>query len=246
MEQRKRHGGTGGLGYYTSWEKNSKNGCIYCGSPADTREHTPSKVFLVEPFPENLPTIPACFKCNNGYSDDEKYVSCFLDVLKSYIYEDYSYNSKTIERLEKDTALKNLLDEQIKSADGKIYIKVDKKRLVNILIKLAKGHAGFEMDKVNFDEPQNLWYDFIFNLQEEQIKEFNCIPISNVINEIGSRTGNTPCVIQNVETGEAFIFNDWNDVQDNQYRYQVSLNDEGGITVKLVIFEFLYCEVIFD
>lgn len=79
MEQRKRPGGDGGLGYYTSWEKSKSNGCIYCGECATTREHTPSKTFLIEPYPENLPTIPACFACNNGYSEDEKYVVCFLD-----------------------------------------------------------------------------------------------------------------------------------------------------------------------
>lgn len=94
MEQRKRPGGDGGLGYYTSWEKSKGNGCIYCGKPATTREHVPSKAFLVEPYPENLSTIPACFECNNGYSEDEKYVACFLDVLKSHIY--FSANHKVI------------------------------------------------------------------------------------------------------------------------------------------------------
>lgn len=72
MEQRKRPGKEGELGYYTSWEKSKSNGCIYCGESATTREHTPSKTFLIEPYPENLPTIPACFACNNGYSEDEK------------------------------------------------------------------------------------------------------------------------------------------------------------------------------
>ena len=99
MEQRKRPGGEQGLGYYTSWEKSKGNGCIYCGKPATTREHTPSKAFLLEPYPENLPTIPACFECNNGYSEDENYVSCFLDVLKSYVYLDYTRQTQTDSRL---------------------------------------------------------------------------------------------------------------------------------------------------
>lgn len=75
MGQIKRPGGTDGLGYYTAWEKSSENGCIYCGKPAFTREHVPSKAFLTRPYPQDLATVPACFECNNGFSSDEKYVS---------------------------------------------------------------------------------------------------------------------------------------------------------------------------
>lgn len=86
MRQRKRPGGIDGYGFYTSWKKSNENGCIYCGDDAKTREHVPSKAFLVEQYPENLPTMLACFKCNNGYSEDENYVACFLDMLKSKVY----------------------------------------------------------------------------------------------------------------------------------------------------------------
>ena len=43
MEQRKRPGGSDGLGYYSSWDKSEDNGCIYCSKLADTREHIPLK-----------------------------------------------------------------------------------------------------------------------------------------------------------------------------------------------------------
>ena len=89
MQQRKRREKTNGLGYYTYWDKSRDNGCIYCGDLATTREHVPSKAFLVEPYPENLPTIPSCFKCNNGFSFDEQYVSYYLDTLRNYIYAEY-------------------------------------------------------------------------------------------------------------------------------------------------------------
>lgn len=29
--------------------------CIYCGAPATTREHAPSKAFLKKPYPSDLP-----------------------------------------------------------------------------------------------------------------------------------------------------------------------------------------------
>ena len=241
MEQRKRHGGNSGLGYYTSWEKGKENGCIYCGNSATTREHVPSKAFLIEPFPENLSTIPACFECNNGFSADENYVSCFLDVLKSFIYADYSCNESTKQRLLKDEKLKQLIDEQIKLVGKEVHFSYDEKRLLRILEKLAVGHAGFEFDKVDFDRCVSISYDFIFNLSDEQISNFNIIPTHDTIVEISSRVGNTPCIIQNIDTGEAYFFNAWNEVQENQYRYQVYQNNQGGVSVKIVIYELLYC-----
>lgn len=244
MEQRKRPGGDKGLGYYTSWEKSKGNGCIYCGKPATTREHTPSKTFLLEPYPENLPTIPACFECNNGYSEDEKYVSCFLDVLKSQAYLDYTQQDQTNNRLLKDGTLQKTLQEQIQTKDGKVYFQLDEQRVCRILLKLARGHAGFELDYVNFDDTEiDIWYGFAFDMSEDGIEEFNSIPTYQLYPEVGSRG---MYLIQNLNTGDVQTFARWIEVQDGQYRYQVSYNDNGGIVVKIVIFEFLYCEVNFE
>lgn len=244
MEQRKRPGGNQGLGYYTSWEKSKGNGCIYCGKPATTREHTPSKAFLLEPYPENLPTIPACFECNNSYSEDENYVSCFLDVLKSHVYLDYTRQTQTDSRLLKDEKLQKTLQEQIQIKDGKVYFQLDEQRICRILLKLARGHAGFELDYVNFDDTEiDIWYGFAFDMSEDGIEEFNSIPTYRLYPEVGSRG---MYLIQNLNTGDVQTFARWIEVQDGQYRYQVSYNDNGGIVVKIVIFEFLYCEVNFE
>ena len=247
MEQRKRPGGTDGLGYYTSWDKSVKNGCIYCGNPATTREHVPSKAFLTEPYPENMATVPACFECNNGYSDDEKYVSCFLDVLKEAVYKDYTRRVDTNQRLAKDDRLKKLLDEQIITNNGEVHYTIDENRLCRIIVKLAKGHAGFEADHICFDDTQvGLKYDFVFNMSEETIDEFEEIPQVDIAPEVGSRGCITPFVVQNIGTGEAFGFMFWNHVQEGQYRYQVSYNEDGGICVKIVIYEMLYCRIDFN
>lgn len=247
MEQRKRYGGNSGLGYYTSWEKSKNNGCIYCGNPATTREHVPSKAFLTEPYPDNLPTIPACFKCNNGYSEDENYVACFLDILKSHAYSDYSVQEQTNSRTAKDKKLQNILQRQIETQDGKVFYQLDEQRFDRILLKLARGHAGFEFDYVDFDNAKTrIWYDFLFHIPEETLLNFESIPESDIAPEVGSRSITTPFILQNMETGEAIGFSAWNEVQENRYRYQVSHNKNGDITVKIVILEFLYCVVEFD
>ena len=235
------------MGYYTSWEKSKSNGCIYCGNPATTREHVPSKAFLTEPYPDNLPTIPACFKCNNGYSEDENYVACFLDILKSHVYSDYSVQEQTNSRTAKDKKLQNILQKQIETQDGIVFYQLDEQRFDRILLKLARGHGSFEFDYVDFDNAKRrIWYDFLFHIPEEALLNFESIPESDIAPEIGSRSITTPFIPQNMETGDAIGFSAWNEVQENRYRYQVSHNKKGNITVKIVIFEFLYSVVEFD
>lgn len=53
-------------------------------------------------------------------------------------------------------------------------------------------------------------------------------------------------VIQNLSTGDAYTFAGWIDVQNGQYRYQVSYDNNSNIVVKIVIFEFLYCRVVLE
>lgn len=247
MEQRKRPGGTGGLGYYTAWDKSTNNGCVYCGKPAETREHVPSKVFLDDPYPENLATIPACFECNNGFSADEKYVACFLDVLKEAVYQNYTLRIATAQRIEKSPKLKALLSDEIKVVDGQVHYSYDEARLCRIFVKLAKGHAGFEFDHINFDDSNiSIRYNFAFNMSKAELSEFEEIPEMDLLPEVGSRSCTSPFIVQNIETGKASAFMFWNDVQEGQYRYQVSENGTGGICVKIVIYEMLYCRVDLD
>lgn len=246
MKQRKRPGGVEGLGYYTFFEKSSENGCVYCGRPASTREHVPSKTFLIEPYPGNMCVVPACFECNNGYSADEKYVSCFLDVLKSVVYNGYECNENTIRRLSQDDNLKKILDEQIKVIDDKVYYTIDEKRFYNIILKLAKGHVGFELDYFSFNDFKiNITYDFVFNMSENDIKAFMEVPEISIVHEVGSRCCNAPLILSNTKTGEESGFLFWHEVQENQYRYQTLYNEDGEICVKIVIYEILYCRIDF-
>lgn len=50
-----------------------KPGCVYCGAPADTSDHTPPRSLLPTPFPDGIQamTLPACSLCNAGFSQDE-------------------------------------------------------------------------------------------------------------------------------------------------------------------------------
>jgi hypothetical protein len=56
-------------------------GCAYCGSAADSRDHVPSKILLDDPLPAYLPVVKACSHCNGSFSLDEEYLACFLECV---------------------------------------------------------------------------------------------------------------------------------------------------------------------
>lgn len=244
MKQTKRLGGDDGLGYYTSWNKSKTNGCIYCGGLAKTREHVPSKSFLSEDFPDNLPTVPACFDCNNGYSNDEKYISSYLETLKSFIYKGYTLKPNIDKRFEKDQHLKELIYSQIQKQEDKINFTFDEKRLLNVIVKLARGHVAYELDYVDFDELPRIWYRFDFELTQEERREFNTIPLMDKAPEVGSRWTSHVGIIED-ESGMIATISEWNQVEDNVYRYNAYISD-GHICVKFCVGEFLFCYLEWD
>jgi hypothetical protein len=55
--------------------------CAFCGGPTGTRDLCPSRVLLDEPYPENLPVVPACVACNTRFSPDEQYLACLVSCV---------------------------------------------------------------------------------------------------------------------------------------------------------------------
>jgi hypothetical protein len=74
------------LGPRVEFSRNSYKECIYCGKRSDIREHVPSKVFLNKPIPIDLPTLPACFLCNNSFSEDELFLALLVQIMKKRFY----------------------------------------------------------------------------------------------------------------------------------------------------------------
>lgn len=56
--------------------------CVYCGAATESKDHVPSRVLLDREHKSTLlPTVPACNRCNNGFSDDERYLACLIDCV---------------------------------------------------------------------------------------------------------------------------------------------------------------------
>jgi hypothetical protein len=53
--------------------------CAYCGKDKNlTDDHVPPKVLLAQPYPANLPTVPACYDCNRSFQKDDDYTASVL------------------------------------------------------------------------------------------------------------------------------------------------------------------------
>lgn len=244
MRQYKRLGGDKRIGKYTEWDRRNENYCIYCEDFAETRDHLPSKIFLLEPYPSNLPTIPACNSCNNGFFTDEPYVASYINIFREKLDSNF-HNEKVQKTLKHDRKLKELLDSQIAIVDDKIHFYFDKDRFENIIIKLAKGLAAYDFDYLALDSEPTLEYGWSFDLDDNDIEKFNNIPPLEIISEAGSRVLNRIIVASNPIDGETILFLDWEEVQEGMYRYLVAFDEDSNIIVKLSICELLFCVIKF-
>lgn len=234
------------------FERGSDMYCVYCGQSANTREHCPSKVFLAKPYPSDLPVVPACQKCNNGFSQDELYTKAFIEF-----YQNYCYNTPITVSLER----KEVREAQHTFSDcienGQISFD---DRIGNILIKLSICHATYELTEgYHSDErsgiPEYVSYTFRSHMAQEEIDAAgDFIPLNDcILPVIGSRVFNKIYVFEPVlfsandgsmkAAPQAVM--DWTDVQDNHYRYVCWL-DSGYLNVKLVINEFLFATIVFN
>jgi hypothetical protein len=148
--------------------------CFYCGRPAQSKDHTPSKNLLEKPYPDNLLTIPACFKCNRSYSKDEEY---FLNVLVEISTNPTLLLKKSqggsIYKARKRSAglRKKIQDSFIQGEDGLIYFKSDSDRIKRVIEKNAFGLYFHKYKRLAKQNSFNCVGFYPFNIQEKRPAE---------------------------------------------------------------------------
>lgn len=236
--------------------------CIYCGEKSDTREHCPSKTFLSKPYPNDLPVLPACFKCNNGFSKDEMYTEVYIDALKFLSGYSDAMSDKNKEHIYNNTAFNDA------QTDLSIYYETGtmnkREKIYRILTKLSICHMvydlteGYSLDGCSII-PIKIEYQFAFEMSKNQKEKFDeLIFMSNKkFPIIGSRVFDRIYVLEpilkqysNNTEGKGDIriplaIMNWYDVQNENYRYVTWLEEDDNFHVKIVIHNFLYAEVIF-
>jgi len=231
-------------------EKNKRfeSVCIYCRSnPAKSKEHLPSRVFIDIPYPNEYSIVPACEKCNIGFSADEVYVSCFVDKLRNAL-SDYMIplRGKTISALSHDNELARILCEQIRAESDKIYVNYQPEPFLKILIKLAKGHLCQLQDKViESDCLVECTFKFKNDLSELEVYNFEELPLAEIASECGSNFTHALLVVERVGLQPSQVLIPWDEVQEGNYRYLTYFADNKFV-VRIVICETLFAEVQFS
>ena len=228
--------------------------CIYCGGNAITKEHCPTRGLMLKPRPFDLPTLPACEKCNNSFSSDEMYTVSLVKALNTFL------NNGEETGLEMNISTRQEVNDAKKEAEfiAKSGYYRDDKRLRNTLIKLAVGHAIFELTigyagQLYKEADINVEYYFRHFISPDKWEKFNQLEVieTNNIPEIGSRLFRNIYVVsvkRKKESGRKIktecIALDWTNVQEGKYKY-IALLKGNEIVVKIFIWNTIYAKVTF-
>ncbi len=213
--------------------------CVHCAGRTETRDHCPSRILLDEPHPDNLPFLPSCAPCNRGFSLDEEYFACLVECARTGSVE-VVQRPKIRRALEHSPALAaRLMRARIVGDDGSISFAIEQDRVKNVVLKLARGHAAFELSEPQYDKPSHIMFTPLPLLTVAARRHFETPPGASVWPEIGSRAIQRMVVVEDVVFGP-----EWIDVQPDQYRYLAVA--EQAVMIRFVVGEYLACEVIWD
>jgi hypothetical protein len=215
-------------------------GCIYCHGDTDTREHVPSRILLDEPYPENLPVLPACAKCNQGFSLDEEYFACLIECARTGSID--KVERPKIRRILQDSPAlaAHIMQARTVADNGEVVFKTENDRVRSVVVKLARGHAVYELDEQKPEEPSHVMIAPLHTLDTRAREHFENPPTPSAWPEVGTRALQR-VAISMVGTPAA-LDSDWIDVQEGQYRYFAIAED--AVMVRFVVGEYLACEVI--
>lgn len=192
--------------------------CCYCGNWADTVDHVPSKVFLDSLYPDNLPVVPCCRKCNEQFSQDEEYVAVLLECVRWQTFNLEEFKREKVRKIvEHNPAILKTVRETINPLlDRHFTIDADNARLRTVMTKLIVGHLRFEgLDQLFYHDGLEIhFYQDILN-NREFYRKFHSPISSGLLPEVGSRA-----LIAMVEQG--CTGSPWFAVQPNMYEYCVA------------------------
>ena len=123
------------------------------------------------------------------------------------------------------------------SGETRILWKPDISRIKRVALKNARGHAYFEYGEPMLDAPARQWALPLGTMTATERRDFEGLTDEGSLApwpEVGSR------MMTRLATGEDMA-GQWVVVQDGVYRY--SVQHDGGLQVRSVLFEYLATEV---
>lgn len=123
--------------------------------------------------------------------------------------------------------------------DGPVWA-VESDRVNRVALKLARCHAAFEFNEPQLEEPAHIIVKPLLLMTEGERAAFDSQDEAAALwPEVGSRAMQRMLV-----SGENLFSEAWVVVQEGNYRFQI--NQSNGLSVKIVLREYLGCEIVWD
>ena len=214
--------------------------CFNCGSAPETRDHVPPRVFLDEPYPDNIMRVPSCTKCNLDSSGDEQYVASLIEVAVCGTTDPSRLQRRKISKtLEHAAPLRARLDQAV-TVDNGIYTVLPQLERVNrVLEKIARGLWCFDnsQDTADFKTSVN---SGVVPLSEEDSDAFFD---ASSIQPWGGLTSHG--FMRSLFGTEKSTYGPgWVDLQLGRFSYSVDSLD--GERVRMIFSDYLHSDVRLD
>lgn len=176
-------------------------------------------------------------------------MACLIESVVAGSTDPSRIRRGTIAKLLRRTpALRARIEAKKSTSEGLTVFGIEPDRIGNVVRKLARGHAAFELSRIVRQDPTSIWWKVLPSMTDEERDDFEACHVVGLFGEVGSRGMQRLIVAQVVLESAAgrqnvgLVVQDWVDVQEGRYRY-LAIDDGGQTTVRIVIGEYLACQV---
>jgi hypothetical protein len=171
---------------------------------------------------------------------DEQYLACFIECVISGAADPACLKRPKVQRiLTENSELQRRIAASMKQDSEDVQWLPETERVRNVILKLARGHAAYELFP-QFGDPVQLEFRPLLSLRPKERADFENRPhgLSAPWPEIESRAFHRAA---GVRVDEFAQVGDWIVVQPSRYRFAV--NETGAVEVRIVLSEYLGCRV---
>lgn len=172
---------------------------------------------------------------------DEEYLACLLEcAISGSTDPDRLQRPKIARILRTKHALRAKLQlAKAEGPDGPLW-RPESNRVRRVVLKLARCHAAYELNEPQLQEPSSIEFKPLAVMSPNERNSFECPEAQlSVWPEVGSRA-----MQRSLAPSSGDITEGWIVVQDGRYRYLTS--QDVGLAVKVVLREYLACEVVWE
>jgi len=188
--------------------------------------------------------VPACSTCNARFSADEEYLACLISCVLAGSANPDKITRPNIRRiLSESPALRARIESSRVASPDSVVFTPEHERVSTVVRKLAQGHALYELHDPHPEPPDSIRIIPFGLMSESERDAFESPPATGGMcgwPEVGSRAMQHLLLVGDGALPEY----PWLVVQSGLYRFRASV--DSGISIRIVIHEYLACHVQWD